>query len=336
MTKIRMIPLFVRASRETFQLNGQVAQASDDYIPAYEEEQFEKSLMQNNIFHYCLYILMKIYHFFIIMHDIKILRMGGDFVSDDTGVMWLINISRLQYQSMISKPKRAHDREMSILGYGAGDKVPEETPVITDDYTRQEGIGAVADVLQKKYEELKDDYKFKMKIPNYQEDISDKAFAEIYPNMQFRLSSLLKANFKHRDLRRVVTPYVPNPFNPIPPRDKSPGPLTDGIKPGRTRSINEHRNKSPINQAARSPDADNSFVDENYYSILKARKIVQKSKSIGNMNHLKKTSFGGTDISRTILGNSHLQHSTKSRDKSRSHSQSILKQEPKANSAGLG
>lgn len=91
-------PLFKRAHIEIRYLTGSITRSSDEYISPADELKFEEELRINNEREYCLYILCKIHHFLEVVYDVKIFKMGGDFTKDETGLMWLTNVSRLQYQ----------------------------------------------------------------------------------------------------------------------------------------------------------------------------------------------------------------------------------------------
>lgn len=100
MDKARLNPHFDRAKREILYLNGDIPQASEDFIPIVEEEKFEEQLRIESEENYCLYVLIKIYHYIEVFQGVKIQKMAGDFVKDDTGVIWLINTSRVIYEQL--------------------------------------------------------------------------------------------------------------------------------------------------------------------------------------------------------------------------------------------
>ena len=93
-------PLFERCLQEIRYLNGEIPKASQNYIPLHNEEQFEEELCCTNRGKYYLYLLMKVYHFLERLWNIKILKMGGDFVRDPLGINWLMNISRVEYEKI--------------------------------------------------------------------------------------------------------------------------------------------------------------------------------------------------------------------------------------------
>ena len=87
-------------------LNGDIPKASEDFIPVIEEEKFEEEMRIENEEQYCFYVLIKIYHFLEVFHGIKIIKMAGDFVKDDTNLIWLTNISKVSYEL---KPTKTRD-----------------------------------------------------------------------------------------------------------------------------------------------------------------------------------------------------------------------------------
>ena len=105
-------PLFERSRLEISYLNGEIPKASQDHIPLHEEEEFEEQLERKDRAKYHIYILMKIYHFLDIMWNLKIVKMGADFIKDHQGVTWLVNISRLQYEQVQKDAEATEQKSM--------------------------------------------------------------------------------------------------------------------------------------------------------------------------------------------------------------------------------
>ena len=203
-------PLFDRASKESQQFHGDILQVSEDYIPVHEEEKFEQELMHSDQNTYCCYLLMKIYHFMETIQGFRILRMGADFVKDRNGAIWLVNICRLQFQSLPNKGKNAiQTRGMSLLGLDVVQRIPEELPDITEDSERKEEVDFLVNMMKSKYEEAKITYGL-AKPPRIdcEDDISNNIFSILYPEIPVKLSTILEISTKHEDLFPIVEKFV--------------------------------------------------------------------------------------------------------------------------------
>ena len=199
--------LFWRAKNEILYLNGEIPQASEDFIPLLEEERFEEELKSQSEENYCLYNLFKIFHFIEVVHSTKILKMGGDFIKDDQGLFWLINISRVQYK-LLENNQRTED--IGIKGFVEGSNLPHYNSKLDSSsedqikYSqRKESIDLLNNIMLQYYELLrKPGNEFIRAF--YEDDISDETFIKIHPNAPFRLSELLKSKISFEDIRSFV------------------------------------------------------------------------------------------------------------------------------------
>ena len=199
--------LFWRAQNEILFLNGEIPQASEDFISLFEEERFEEELKSQSEENYCLYILFKIAHFLEAMYCTKILRMGGDFIKDDQGLFWLINISRVQYK-VLGNFQRSEDVGMKYL---IDDSLPNYDNLKSEsnpeeelkESERKESIKLLNNIMLQYYELLrKPGSEFVRAF--YEDDISDEVFAKIHLDAPFRLSELLKSKLSFEDIRNFV------------------------------------------------------------------------------------------------------------------------------------
>lgn len=199
-------PLFDRAKLEIQYLNGDLPQASEDYIPLGEEEKFEEDLKNASPKRYCQYLLFKIAHFLEIVSSVRVSKMIGDFVKDEFGFYWLINLSKVQYK-ILSGNGREENQAKNVDAF-----VKEENSRLTNELEahyrnigRREAVKLLNDIMQQHYESVKKKVNVKFMVENYYEDnISDEVFAKIHPDAPFKLSDLLRNKLKYEEIRDFV------------------------------------------------------------------------------------------------------------------------------------
>ena len=197
-------PLFLRAQNEILFLNGEIPPASEDFIPLFEEERFEEELKYQSEENYCLYILFKIAHFLETIYFTKILRMGGDFIKDDQGLFWLINISRVQYK-ILANFQRSEEIGMKYLidNYLTNDdnlKSESNLEEQLKESERKESVKLLNNITLQYYESLrKPGNEFVRAF--YEENITNELFAKIHKDASFRLNELLKSKLSFEDIR---------------------------------------------------------------------------------------------------------------------------------------
>jgi len=129
--------LFERCRIEIQILNKEIPKASQQYIPLHEEERFEEELRETDPQTYYLYLLMKIYHFIEIMHGIRVTKMGADFTQDPFGTIWLMNISRVQYERINISPSIVDD-EFQLADVFDRIKTESKGSLVLDNLTSQQ------------------------------------------------------------------------------------------------------------------------------------------------------------------------------------------------------
>ena len=198
--------MFHRAANEIYQLCGQIVKGSEDYVPVYEEEKFEETLKKQSDADYCLYILMKIFHFLDIIHGVRVLKMGGDFIKDDSNIMWLSNISRLQHETVPAKVRDENTvKGMNLIGFDAqhGRFNEEMTQACQNPRSRRE-IDDLTDDLYQHYETTKMNVGFNYTKASYQEELSNIVFTQIHPEAPSKLTNILQANYKRNHYRNTA------------------------------------------------------------------------------------------------------------------------------------
>ena len=266
-------PLFWRAQKEILHLNGEIPQASEDFIPLSEEERFEEELKSQSEENYCLYILFKIAHFIEAVYFTKILKMSADFSKDDQGLFWLINISRVQYKVLEN-----HQRSEDIgIKYFVDCNLPNdnsklyinlEEQIIHSE--RKESIDLLNNIMLEYYELLrKPGNEFVRAF--YEDNISDETFAKIHPNAPFKLNELLKSKISFEDIRNFV-------INNIKQLQKAiPHPGVKGIK-----VLNKENNTRAIFQEA-------GIIGDGPSPVTRTKNIVQSKQSIRKNDMTSKT-----------------------------------------------
>ncbi len=77
-------------------LNGEICQASSDFISVEDEQSFEKTLQKSDIKEYCKYVTYKIAHFMEIFHATRVLEMNTEWLQDDLCQFYFMNVSNLK------------------------------------------------------------------------------------------------------------------------------------------------------------------------------------------------------------------------------------------------
>jgi len=207
-------PLFRRALQEVRFLNGEIFKASEDYIPPIEEMRFEEELKGKNEKEYCLYLLYKIYHFLFKVHNIKITKMGGDFVRDEGGLVWLINISRVQYEALDVDS----DDDLPTKNMEAPDKddLAQRLESHYKEVERIEAIRLLNNILCQHYENIKKYLSGQdLQEVYYEDSLTDEIFLKLHPHAPFGLSDILRSRvsfdkirtFIINDTRKILYPH---------------------------------------------------------------------------------------------------------------------------------
>ena len=198
-------PLFQRAAIEILHLNGEIPLGSEDYIPLNEEEKFEENLKCENEEKYCLYLLYKIYHYLEMVHAVKILKMGGDFVRDETGLVWVVNISRVQFKNLtINTKEDDKPRNLEQLIKLEDEKVSHELEKHFKDLERREAVKLINNIMQQHFENMKKNIGLDVVEIYYEDDLSDDVFARIHPDAPFKLSELLKSKLTYQEIKDFI------------------------------------------------------------------------------------------------------------------------------------
>ena len=199
-------PLFSRALVEVRILNGEILRVSEDYISPIDEQKFEEDLKLNNEKNYCLYLLMKIYHFLEIVYGIRVLKMGADFLKDDLGIIWLLNISRLQYKQLeVALKDDAPIRQSDgLLMFEGKDGFAQEVEGRYRDVEMHETVKLLNNILKQHYENIRRVVKSDIPEAYYDEGITDELFIRLHPNAPFKLSELLRSSFTYEEIRAFV------------------------------------------------------------------------------------------------------------------------------------
>lgn len=199
-------PLFERAKFEILFLNGDLPQASEDYIPLGEEEKFEEDLKNASPKKYCQYLLFKIAHFLEVISYVKVNKMIGDFVKDEFGFYWLINLSKVQYKILSGTGRdEVQTKNVDAFVKEENSRLTVELEAHYRNIERREAVKLLNDIMQQHYESIKKKVNLKNLVENYYEDnISDEVFAKIHPDAPFKLSDLLRNKLKYEEIRDFV------------------------------------------------------------------------------------------------------------------------------------
>ena len=198
-------PLFERAKNEIMFLNGDIPQASEDYVPLGEEEKFEDDLKEASNKRYCQYLLYKIAHFLETVSSTKVETMAGEFVKDELGFFWLINLSKLQYQAIeSSSPRYVPTKNPDNYLKEENKRLTSELETHYKALERKEAVRFLNDIMQQHYDSMKNKMGFKFVENYYDDNLSDEVFSKIHPDAPFKLSELLKKKLKYEDIRDFV------------------------------------------------------------------------------------------------------------------------------------
>lgn len=129
----------------------------------------------------------------------------GEFVKDESGFYWLINISRIQYDLLQERnPEDLHMKNVENIVKEENSKLTTELEAHYKNLERKEAAKLLNDIMQQHYDSMKKNLNFKM-IENYYDDnISDDVFHKIHPDAPFKLSELLRCKIKYEDIRDFV------------------------------------------------------------------------------------------------------------------------------------
>ena len=149
---------------------------------------------------------MKIYHFLEIVYGIRILKMGGDFLRDDQGIIWLLNISRLQYMHLeVTLKDDAPIRQSDgLLMFEGKDGFAQEVEGKYRDLEMHETVKLLNNILKQYYENIKRVVKSDIPEAYYDEGITDELFIRLHPNAPFKLSELLRSSFTYDEIRAFI------------------------------------------------------------------------------------------------------------------------------------
>ena len=135
-----------------------------------------------------------------ITQGVRISKMGGDFVKDEKGVIYLIDVCRL-HSEVIEVEKPASPERRTPVIY----PVYDERALEQESEKRKEHVNFLVNMMKEKYANAKKDANFEIPFGReYEEDLSDKVFSFLYPEMPVKLSTILKTNTKHAEFKRVV------------------------------------------------------------------------------------------------------------------------------------
>jgi hypothetical protein len=198
-------PLFQRALSEVLYLSGEIALGSEDFIPLSEEEKFEDNLRNQDEHKYCLYLLYKVHHFLELIYSVKVLKMGGDFVKDESGLIWLNNISRVQFKNLtINTKDDGRPRNLDNLIRMEDEKVSQELEKHFKDLERREAVKLINNIMQQHFENMKKNAGLDFAEAYYEDDISDEVFSKIHPDAPFKLSDLLKSKLTYSEIKEFI------------------------------------------------------------------------------------------------------------------------------------
>ena len=198
--------LFNRAKIEILIINGDIPKASEEYISLGDEEHFEEMLKASNEESFCMYTLYKIVHFLEIIAGVKILRMAAEFVKDEGGFFWLLNLSdvkHVSYQQNVREELQI--KNVDKLLQEENNKLSQELEVYYRNLERKEAVKLLNNIMKQHYDAQKkkiglDDY-----VESYfNDDISDDLFAKIHPDAPFKLSELLKTKSRYDEIREFI------------------------------------------------------------------------------------------------------------------------------------
>ncbi|EAS01541.2 hypothetical protein TTHERM_00899400 (macronuclear) [Tetrahymena thermophila SB210] len=91
-------PLFNRALNEIQIINGEISQASQDYISQEQEQEFEERLVKQNLETYIKYMCFKMFHYIEVFFSSKITRMRTEWMIDDFGHIYFMNAYKVKHQ----------------------------------------------------------------------------------------------------------------------------------------------------------------------------------------------------------------------------------------------
>jgi len=199
-------PLFSRALSEIRLLNGEIHRVSEDYIPPEEIQKFEDDLRWNNEKEYYLYMLIKIYHFLEKYSGIRILKMGGDFAKDESGTAWLLNISRVEYNSLhltTHEEEQLHNADELIFfdSKGGFAKRVEHNYKETE---RRESVKLLNNILKQHYENIKRIVGVNILEAYYSDHITDEIFSRLHPSAPFKISDISRSTLAYEEIRGFV------------------------------------------------------------------------------------------------------------------------------------
>ena len=198
--------LFIRAKTEILIINGDIPKASEEYISLGDEEYFEETLKASNEETFCMYTLYKIVHFLEIISAVKIQKMSAEFVKDEAGFFWLLNLSdvrHVSYQQNIREELQI--KNVDKLLQEENNKLSQELEIYYRNLERKEAIKLLNNIMKQHYDAQKkkiglDDY-----VESYfNDDISDELFAKIHPDAPFKLSELLKTKSRYDEIREFI------------------------------------------------------------------------------------------------------------------------------------
>jgi len=196
-------PLFERALREVRFLNGEIFKASEDYIPPIEEMRFEEELKTTNEKEYCLYLLYKIYHYLFKIHNIKVIKMGGDFVRDESGIVWLINLSRVHYEAL--DVDEEDDLPLKNMEAPDKDDLAQRLESHYKEVERTEAIRLLNNILCQHYENIKKYLSGQdLQEVYYEDSLTDEMFLKLHPNSPFGLGDILRSRVSFDKIRTFI------------------------------------------------------------------------------------------------------------------------------------
>ena len=202
--------LFHRASLEILSINGDIPKVSADFISPEQEEAFEHSLREADEETICMYKLYKLVHYLEIISSVRITRMAADFLRDDHGNYWLLNVSGLKH---VHQPKHFMNVESEHKIYRKAfeaetGKLARKLDLEYRDLEKKEIVRLINKILKQYY-----DINKKNSIENefeiyLSEKITDEQFARLLPDAPFTLSGLLKEKKDYGDIQKFILKRV--------------------------------------------------------------------------------------------------------------------------------
>lgn len=156
---------------------------------------------------FCMYTIYKIVHYVEIISSVRLLKIAGEFVKDQGGFFWLINLYGVTHiNCQINIREDLQTKNIDNIWQEENNRLSQELEARYRDLERKKAVAVINDTLKALYETQKK----KIGIENYAEnyysaDITDDLFAKLHPDAPFKLSDLLKHKTRYDDIREFIT-----------------------------------------------------------------------------------------------------------------------------------